>query len=250
MSEPTDQIDSEDSIEVEAEMFEVETMIAESDPEFLKQMSDIKIDNADLDLSLMDFALAGKKPKNDWAKNLLKNLKAVVDVRNNAKKVILFWLSLFTVLSVTYYFMKIFPWGKADALFLRSYSEWGGLVQEYNPAVEVESFFDNARLNKNLITIRKMVVNLKPSEQSSANPMLAFEITIEGMTNEVVVEIKDREAELKDLILRTTEDFTYDELSSVTGKQNLTEKLLLTVNSQLTKGHIRKIFYKSFVLKI
>ena len=80
--------------------------------------------------------------------------------------------------------------------------------------------------------------------------MLAFELNIEGMTAEVVVEIKDREAEFKDLILRTAEELNYDDLSGADGKKNLSERILNVINSNLTQGQIRKVLYKSFVLKI
>ena len=232
---------------------DIDAILAEEDPEFLAQLTQIKVDDANLDLSLMDqvaLIQTGQYKSKSSFLDLFSGLKKMFQIRQNPKQVILFWVAIFGTTGCVYYLVKLVPWGADDTLFLRSYADLGLKVESYNPTTETEFFFDNAKLAKNLVTLKKLVVNLRPSESSSQNPMLAFELNVEGMTNEVVVEIKDREAEFKDIISRTSEEFSYDELVSSAGKQILADKLIQNINAQLTKGQVRRIFYKSFVLKI
>lgn len=228
---------------------ELDSIISEEDPEFIKQLSEIKIDNASVELSLMDHVLDKNGQAIGFENPFIKNLKAALQFKANPKIVVPFWLIIFLIIGTLVLIVKNKSWNRPDSLFLTSYAEWGLEVNTYNPMTESESFFDNGRLLKNIVVIKKMVANIKPSENSGKNPMLAFELNIEGMTSEVVVEIKDREAEFKDLILRTVEDHTYDELNDTVGKQNLSEQILNVFNANLTRGQIRKVLYKSFIIK-
>ncbi len=235
---------------LEETLADIDAILAEEDPEFLEQLSQIKIDNVNVDLSLMDQVALIQSGQFKPQSAFFQDFKKMFQFRENPKQVILFWLTITLTIGCVYYLTKMVPWETPDTLFLRSYADMGVTVENYNPSTETEPFFDNAKLTKNLVTIKKLVANIKPSETSSGNPMLAFEINIEGMTNEVVVEVKDREAEFKDIILRTTEEFNYDELVNPQGKQMLADKIMQNINAQLTKGQVRKVFYKSFVLKI
>ena len=228
---------------------EMDLILAEEDPDFIKKLGEIKIDNASAELSLMDQVLDKNGQIVGFEKPFLKTLKAAIQFTENPKIVVPFWILNVLIFVALFFIVKNKSWNKPDSLFLTSYAEWGLEVNSYNPMTETEMFFDNGRLLKNIVVIKKMVANLKPSETSSKNPMLAFELNIEGMTSEVVVEIKDREAEFKDLILRTVEERNYDELNETIGKQNLAEQLLNVLNANLTRGQIRKVLYKSFILK-
>jgi len=250
---------------VDQTIADIEALLAESDPDFIKELQSIKIDNSSVNMSLMDEdflqaeferEIAAKKPqappkgvKRPFTAVLLETAKKPFAFRENFKQVVFFWVILFSILAGLFYFIKVKHWDQQDSLFLTSYAQWNADVQDYNPQTDSELFFDNPRLTKNLVTIKRMVANVQKSENSSDSPMLALELNIEGMNNEVVVEIKDREAEFKDLILRTVETFNYDFLTTTEGKQSLSEKLTTTLNSNLTKGQIRKVLYKSFVLK-
>lgn len=241
---------SEDLTDVDSVISEIDSFLAEEDPEFMNELNNIKIDNAMVDLSLMDQALANAANGATANRFDFTGIKALFDIRENAKVVIPFWLLTVLLIFGIFKVINFKNWNKPDSLFLTSYAEWGLDVNTYNPFTDSEMFFDNSRLLKNIVTIKKMVANIKPSESSGPNPMLAFELNIEGMTAEVVVEIKDREAEFKDLILRTAEELNYDDLSGADGKKNLSERILNVINSNLTQGQIRKVLYKSFVLKI
>lgn len=229
----------------------IDAFIAEEDPEFAKNMSELKIDNAAVSLSILDSALELSEnpqvaaPKVSFKERLIN----IVDFRNNLKTVLKFWFSVILVIVAVYFAAKAPFWDRKTPLFLTSFAEFGSPVQDYNPLNEVQLFFDNPRLSKNIFEMKKMVVNLKPSSGSSENPMLAFEIRVDGLSKEVMVELKDRESEFVDRVLRVTEEFSYDELAEATGKQKLSEKIIDVMNANLTKGQVRKVMFSTFFLK-
>jgi flagellar basal body-associated protein FliL len=134
-------------------------------------------------------------------------------------------------------------------LFVRSLEEWSSEKVKFDPAQELEPFFDSARVAQNLFSLKRVVVNLRASESSGPNPMAAFEIFLEGNSTEVIVEVKDRESEIRDRIQRLIEEMTYDQLNLPDGKQILIEKLRRDVNKLVTSGQIRKIYIKTVVIK-
>jgi len=136
-----------------------------------------------------------------------------------------------------------------DELFIPSLERVASEVYEYNPATEVEPFYDNLRAPTNILLIPKVVVNLKKSSLSGANPMGAFEFYIEGMSPEAVIEIKDREVEIRDRIQRGLEEITFDQADSPEGKKYLVEKIKKEVNLLLTTGKIKRIWIKTVLLK-
>lgn len=130
-----------------------------------------------------------------------------------------------------------------------SLEEWAVNSYKYDPETEMDSFYDSPRTIQNIMALPKMIVNIHPSPSSGPNPMAAMEFFLEGLSPEAIVEVKDREPEIRDLFQRTIEDLTYGELDTTEGKQQLTEKLRQTLNSTLTKGKIRRVFIKELVLK-
>lgn len=230
----------------EDQLFDVDSILNEEDPDFLNQLSKIQIDSEAVDLSIMDQALGFDEKKH---KSLRTFFMRPFEFSSNTKPVLLFWTAFIISIGV----IKIAWDNKSNILhqnlFLNSFAEIGADLKEFNPNDEVESFYDNLRFAKNLITISPMHVNLKPSESSGNNPMLAIEITTEGLSADAIIEIKDREAEFKDRLLRLTEEKTYDELVVSDGKQILCEQYRELMNSLLTRGQVRRVLLKSFVIK-
>lgn len=250
MSEDTKNNNEVDLTNEDDVLKNIDAFIAEEDPDFVKSMADVKIDNSAVSLSVLDSALdLSEGAQAAPSISLKERLKQVVDFRNNFKVVLKFWFSVVMVMVAVYLAAKAPFWDKKTSLFLTSFAEWGVPVQDYNPLNEVQLFFDNPRLSKNILELKKMVVNLKPSSGSTENPMLAFEVRVEGLSKEVMVELKDREAEFVDRVLRVTEEFSYDELSDATGKQKLAEKIIDVMNANLTKGQVRKVMFSTFFLK-
>ncbi len=141
----------------------------------------------------------------------------------------------------------IFP--PSQELFMSSMSEWAQKKYTFEPSTPLESFYESTRMTQNILLLKKMIVNLAPSTGSGSNPMGAFEFYVEGTVSEVVVEVKDREAEMTDLIQRTIAEMTFDQISSGEGKQLLCEKLRKEMNAVLTQGFIRRVFIKTAILK-
>lgn len=138
---------------------------------------------------------------------------------------------------------------KGEELFIRSMGDWASQKYQFNPRTETESFYDSTRAAQNVFLMKRMVVNLRRSAESGTNPMGAFEFYVEGAASDVVVEIKDREAEVEDLFLRTIEDMTFDQVASGEGKQELCDRLRKEVNKVLTKGYVRRVFIKTAIVK-
>lgn len=132
---------------------------------------------------------------------------------------------------------------------MASLEEWSAQTYKYDAETEMDSFYDSPRTIQNIMSLPKMVVNLRPSPSSGPNPMAAMEFFLEGMNPEAIVEVKDRESEIRDLFQRTIEESSYGELDSSEGKQLLTERLRQTLNVHLTKGKIRRVFIKELVIK-
>lgn len=230
----------------EALLSEVDSILSQEDPDFLNQLTQIKIDSGLVDLSIMDEILGSNKKSHS---NLFAFMKRPFEFTTNPKQVIIFWLIFLGSIVV----IKL-AWQNKNAffnenLFLNSYAELGTELTDFNPNSEVESFYDNLRFAKNLVSISPMYVNLRPSENSGSNPMLAIEITVEGLSADAIIEIKDREAEFKDMLLRLTEEKNYDELVETQGKLTLCEQYRDLLNAYLTRGQVRKVLLKSFVIK-
>jgi flagellar basal body-associated protein FliL len=138
---------------------------------------------------------------------------------------------------------------KEEDMFIGSLEDWSQGKQEYDPKTEMESFYESTRTAQNIFLINKLSVNIKPSANSGSNPMAAFEFLVEGAGNDVVVELKAREAEMLDLFSRTIEEMTYDQLSTPEGKRGLCDRLRKEVNSVLSAGFVRKVFLKTVILK-
>lgn len=112
-----------------------------------------------------------------------------------------------------------------------------------------DTFYNSSRIPKNIFTLKKIIVNIQPSENSSTNPMVAVELSLEGNSTEVLLEIKDREGEILDQVQRTTETYTYDELNTQDGKKSLNDKVRSAVNRLLTLGKIRRVYIQNMIFK-
>lgn len=136
-----------------------------------------------------------------------------------------------------------------DRLFMQSIEELAESAVEYDPATQQEAFYDSVRAAQNVLIIPKLVVNLKRSAGSGANPMMAADFYVEGNSPDVVIEIKARETEFRDAFARSLEEFNADELDTAGGKTRMLERLAREANRLATKGRVRKVLLKTFVLK-
>lgn len=133
--------------------------------------------------------------------------------------------------------------------FLSSLEEWAVSVDGYNPETEVESFYDSTKVVQNVFSLNRIVANVKRSTSSGENPMVAFEFILEGNSSDAVIEVKDREAEVRDLFQRIIEGMSFDQLASSEGKLQLADALRRASNRVLTNGKIRRIYIKTAIVK-
>jgi flagellar basal body-associated protein FliL len=136
-----------------------------------------------------------------------------------------------------------------DQLFIPSMESLASEVYEYDPETETEPLYDNLRATQNFFLLPKIVVNLRREPGSKKVPMAAFELFLEGGAPEVIVEVKDREAAIKDLVQRVIEDYTFETLDTTDGKLELCKSIQKAVSAALTTGSIKKVLIKTIVLK-
>jgi len=185
-------------------------------------------------------SVAFAKERSSAFKALNRKMKAVASI-----------LILLSLLTVAFVYRSlthgVLP-GEQEFL-IASLEEWSSQTYKYDADTEMDSFYDSPRTIQNIMSISKMIVNLRPSANSGPSPMAAMEFFLEGLSPEAIVEVKDRETEVRDLFQRTMESMSFDELDSSEGKRLLTEKLRQTLNEILTKGKIRRIFIKEAIIK-
>lgn len=134
-------------------------------------------------------------------------------------------------------------------LFITSLDVMAEKTWEISVDEPLETFYNTSKIPKNIFKLKKIVVNILPSENSGPNPMVAFEFSLEGNSTEVLLEIKDREGEILDQVQRTIEAYSFDELDDMEGKRMVTDKVRSAINRLLTLGKIRNVYIQGIILK-
>ena len=168
-----------------------------------------------------------------------------------AQKIVFFVMIFSTGISVIVIYKSIHSGfiHEKDGILIRQLDDFSEQILYVDEDGGYDSFYDSPRASQNLVSLKRMVFNIRASSMSGSQPMAAVELFIEGYAPEVIIEIKDREAELLDLFQREGEQMSYDLLSSAEGKRMFAEKLQNTVNQVLTEGKVKRIFLKNFILK-
>lgn len=231
----------------ESILLDVDALLAEEDPEFLKSIGNIKIDESKIVSE--DAVDASADIQRTINQSATVYLKRPFEFKSNPKIVAGFWGIVVVAAAAL-----VFVWKNKDVLFsqqlfIPSLEALGTKANSYNPNTDTEEFYDNTRFAKNLVSMSPLNVNLKPSENSTDNPMLAFEVTVEGLSADAIVEIKDRQAEFKDMLARLSESKTYDELVAADGKRQLCDQFRDLLNANLTRGQVRRVLLKTFIIK-
>lgn len=113
-----------------------------------------------------------------------------------------------------------------------------------------EDFNDPLLHPEFVILVERIVVNLSRTQNASdsANPMAAFELYLQTDTQDAAVEIKDRSVEIRDAVSRSVERMTYPDLADEDGKAKLKLLIRKDLNQILTRGKVRRVFFKTIVL--
>ncbi len=127
-------------------------------------------------------------------------------------------------------------------------ADGGSIMGEVKSKADVQDLFQAFPEVEYYVLLPKVIVNLQPSETSGENPMGAFEVFVGADSQDTAVEVKDREQEIRDLVQRALESFTYDEANSLVGKERIKEVLRDRINAILNQGFIYNIYFNNIIL--
>ncbi len=134
-------------------------------------------------------------------------------------------------------------------IFFRSFAEVADGRFEYGKDEPMENFADPLFHPEHMMLLDKFVINLRQPRDGATNPMGLFEFYLEASNQDSAVEIKDRQGEIRDVISRSLELMSYNDLVTVSGKEKMKVVLRKNVNAILTRGQVRRVFIKTVVLK-
>ncbi len=139
---------------------------------------------------------------------------------------------------------------KNEKPWVANFADHADGVFTYGPEGPFEDFNDPLLHPEFVILIERIVVNLARSENArdGDNPMAAFELYLQTDNQEAAIEIKDRMVEIKDSLSRAVERMTYLDLVGEEGKAKLKLLIRRDLNGVLTKGKVRRVFFKTIVL--
>lgn len=104
----------------------------------------------------------------------------------------------------------------------------------------------------NLLTIGPMypmdqfVVNLL---SESGSRFLKTSLDIELSSEELSAEMDKKKPAIRDIIIRTLSSKTFEEVSTMKGKERLKDEVVQKINEILADGQVRNIFFTDFVVQ-
>lgn len=110
----------------------------------------------------------------------------------------------------------------------------------------------NSARSSNLLTIGPMypmsqfVVNLL-SESGSRFLKVSLDIELSG--EELSAEMDKKKPAIRDIIIRTLSSKTFEEVSTMKGKERLKDEVVQKLNEILADGQVRNIFFTDFVVQ-
>ncbi len=110
--------------------------------------------------------------------------------------------------------------------------------------------YDNDLLSpQHVVLINKIVVNIRSTERSTDNPMVAFDLYVRTDTEQAAVEIKEREKQLQDHLQRFCESLHYDQIQTEEGKTLWKNRMRRELNLVLNTGRVKEVFFKTLLIK-
>jgi flagellar FliL protein len=111
-----------------------------------------------------------------------------------------------------------------------------------------DAYNDNRKLDEigTLYPLDTFTVNLK---SDSGRRYLKVTMSLELEGDELSVELDAKSPVLRDRIIRILSSKTLEEISSKKGKQKVSEQIMDSLNSMLSDGKIRGIYFTEFVIQ-
>ena len=92
----------------------------------------------------------------------------------------------------------------------------------------------------------KFIVNLL---SESGGRYLKVSLNFELSTEDLGAELDQKQPLIRDIVIRTLSAKTYEEISTIRGKENLKDEVVAKVNQVLVEGQINNLFFTDFVIQ-
>ncbi|MEM7645841.1 MAG: flagellar basal body-associated FliL family protein, partial [Pseudomonadota bacterium] len=229
----------------EAGDVDVDQLIAESDPEFEKELVEIDAKDfagvsIDKNKASEEVAEGGKTPS--MFRTLIRNLPA----ERKRNYMIAMGLIVVMIPFVALIFMgKILP--TFDLPFVVSMHELTKTVYTYpTDGVEVP-LFDDFRTNSFTMSLPKTMITLKKTGERPSYGEFEFFLNLRDKELESAIEV--RQSEIIDLIQRSLEEVSLEELESPVGKERVKKMIRHRINEFLEGNIILGVYYRSILLQ-
>lgn len=160
------------------------------------------------------------------------------------------WLMFFSLMSIAGALASLSSWELASFLpevEIYNLADKADAVYSFSPDEPRESFFSPMRRPDAYILIKGLVVQLRPGA-GHPRSQLFVELIIEASSQRAAVEVQKMELRLRDQLARAAEGFTYRQLQTPQGKSELRKALQAQVNTALSTGYVRNVFFQNFLL--
>jgi len=78
---------------------------------------------------------------------------------------------------------------------------------------------------------------------------LKTSLNLELAGEELAVELDSKKPLIRDIIIRALSAKTYEEISTIKGKENLKDEIVMNINEVITDGKINNMFFTDFVIQ-
>lgn len=179
--------------------------------------------------------MAGKKPEDG---------DATVEKKPKSNMVLIIVIVLLVVLLI--------GGGAAAFLLLGSHDEAAAAPTTTQQDVKTEKKKSSSKKSTDHLAIGPMypmaqfVVNLL---SESGNRFLKVSIDLELSDPKLQPEMDHKKSLIRDIIIRTFSSKTFEEISTLKGKDKLKEEVLDKINENLSDGQVKNIYFTDFVVQ-
>lgn len=92
----------------------------------------------------------------------------------------------------------------------------------------------------------KFIVNL---QSENGGRFLKVSMNIELSSEELQAEIDSKVSVIRDIVIRTLSSKTFEEISTIKGKDRLKDELVDSINEILADGHLNNVYFTDFVIQ-
>ena len=137
---------------------------------------------------------------------------------------------------------------KSETLYIFDFNQVADSVVKLEGQERWERFRNPLRYPEYVVRFDRVIVMLKASRFSSKSSMGVFSLFYETSSQEAATELKDREAEVRDITARTLEEIEYDEIRQPEGKTKAKKLLVQALNKILNQGTVTRIYFKDLIV--